>query len=80
MMSPKTLLAILGLFNSTIKEHYIWIEDVYITGILREELNVSLVNIQAKFTVKYEGNATFIAAHLDYLNPRQRLKFWIENV
>ena len=71
---------ILDSFSSTLKEDYIWIEDIFLTGILRQKENVSLVDLEELFITKYEAGTSFIAAHLDYLNPNQRLEFWKTNV
>ena len=71
---------ILDSFSSTLKEDYIWIEDIFLTGILRQKKNVSLVDLEEQFITKYETGSSFIAAHLHYLNPNQRLEFWKTNV
>ena len=80
IMTPKTSLRILGMFNTTMKQDYIWIENIYLTGILRQKLNISLVDMDELFIEKHETNTSFMAAHLDYLNPKQRLQFWKDNV
>merc|ERR1711935_991193 len=65
MMSPKITMRIFDLFSSTLKEDYIWIEDIYLTGILRQKENVSLVDLGEQFITKHESDSSFIAAHLD---------------
>ena len=80
MMTPKTSLRLLDLLNTTLKQDYIWIENIYLTGILRQKLNFSLVDIGKQFIKNYETNTSFMAAHLDYLNPKERIQFWKDNV
>ena len=80
MMTPKTSLILLDLLNTTLKQDYIWIENIYLTGILRQKLNFSLVDVGEQFIKNYETNTSFMAAHLDYLNPKERMQFWKDNV
>ena len=80
MMTPKTSLRLLDLFNTTLKQDYIWIENIYLTGILRQKLNFSLVDVGEQFIKNYETNTSFMAAHLDYLNPKERMQVWKDNV
>ena len=79
-MSPNMTMRILDSFTSTLKDDYIWIEDIFLTGILRQKENVSLIDVEDLFITKYEAGSSFIAAHLDYLNPNQRLEFWKTNI
>ena len=76
MMTKNVTMKMLDLFNSTLKQNYIWIEDIYITGILRQLNNVSLVDLHGQFATKHGSNISFIAAHFDPLDPKQRMIFW----
>ena len=80
MMTPKTSLRLLDLLNTTLKQDYLWIENIYLTGILRQKLNFSLVDIGEQFIKNYETNTSFMAAHLDYLNPKEHMQVWKDNV
>jgi hypothetical protein len=49
IMSPGNAKKILASFEATMKETYIWMEDVYITGLLANISNIEHENIK-KFT------------------------------
>jgi hypothetical protein len=38
------------------------------------------VDVGEQFIKNYETNTSFMAAHLDYLNPKKRMQFWKDNV
>ena len=72
MMSPKVMEKLLSSFKKTMKENYIWMEDIYITGILPKLSNIQLLTIRPLVYKKLEKstkNPKFMLAHCENLTP-----------
>ena len=66
------------LFESTLKEHYVWIEDVYLTGILPEILDIDMVNLEGliQFDEPNIETSDIMIADAHNLGKDDRIKLW----
>ena len=71
---------LLYLFENTLKENYIWIEDVYLTGILAEILDIDMVDLQdlIQFTEPTNEINGIMVANVNMLDVDSRIKRWHE--
>ena len=76
-MSPETAKKLFVSFEATMKKYYVWIEDVYITGIL-----AGLNNIEYENTYKWthfgkpDNTTKFMTAHVSGPEPKEWIKIW----
>ena len=85
IMSLQNTLKMLKSFEATMTEFYIWMEDVYITGILpsrnnieHEDLNKQVILDGYQLKVSKDPNIAtqFIAAHVNFLEPKDWIETW----
>ena len=77
IMSLTVATYLVDLFKASFKENYLWIEDVYITGILRQLGGMSYVDMFPLIIGGDPGNElNFISAHLNSMTPRERRNKW----
>ena len=83
-MSPKNIRKIFKTFESTLLKHYLWIEDVYLTGVLASMNNLEYGNsgdILCKNTYpttyigKNSEEDSFMTCHVRLL-PDDWLQYW----
>ena len=76
-MSPETAKKLFVSFEATMKKYYVWIEDVYITGIL-----AGLNNIEYENTYKWthfgkpDNTTNFMTCHFSGPEPKEWIKIW----
>ena len=79
IMSPENTQKILASFEATMRESYIWMEDVYITGILAGMNNIKYSNIKKLTHYSVPNNNTnFMTAHVKGLKPQEWIQIWHE--
>ena len=75
-MSPENCAKLFDSFEKTVKKYYIWIEDVYITGILAAMNNLKYVNTYSITHFGKPENNQFMTNHLSGPKPKEWIKVW----
>ena len=77
-MSPKNIRKIFKTFESTLLKHYLWIEDVYLTGVLASMNNLEYENTYPTTHIgKNSEDLDFMTCHLTMvLLPDDWLQYW----
>ena len=81
LVSPENIKKLFNTFKSSMDQSYIWMEDVYITGILAKLSDISLLSIQHLIHLKKEAptkNSQFMLAHNEGSTPMGRFLLWQE--
>ena len=76
-LSPETANILFDAFEKTLKSCYVWIEDVYITGVLAEisDVKISSLNRWVHMTPPNKSS-DFIVAHSSQYSPLERKNLW----
>ena len=76
-MSPENIRKIFKTFESTLRKHYLWIEDVYLTGVLASMNNLEYENT---YPITHFGKPSkediFMTCHVSGLSPDDWLQHW----
>ena len=76
-MTPETMEKLFDTFLSTLKNCYIWIEDVYITGVLAEIADISIASLNKWVHLSVPNKTkSYISAHANDFSPQERLALW----
>jgi len=81
LVSPENIKKLFNTFKSSMDQSYIWMEDVYITGILAKLSDIGLLSIQHLIHLKKEAptkNSQFMLAHNEGSTPMGRFLLWQE--
>ena len=78
IMSPQNIFNILRMFEKNLRNHYVWMEDVYFTGILASKLGIQHSNIRsiAYWEREVDNSSDFLISHLSSLDHDQRFTLW----
>ena len=82
ILTPQIGSKLFQTFLRTFKENYVWIEDVYLTGILADLANIGRIHVENLVYFEIPNSTSdFFTAHpyLEWnLSPQERLKVWHE--
>ena len=79
MMSPIIMKKLFETFKRTMKSTYIWIEDIYITGILSKLNNIGFVNLRHLIhsnNIAPNNTTLFMIAQTENLEPKEITSLW----
>ena len=75
-MTPQIAKTLFQSFESSLKSCYVWIEDVYITGVLAQMNGIKISNLQKYIHLEPHKDKRFISFHAGNISLEERITLW----